>query len=205
VSFEPLAEVVLDPGLPPAVVYAVLLASCVVESFFPPWPADVITLYTGFLAGRGVLAPWTVLGVAVAGTQTGVMTAFWVSRRWGRALFEGPMARYLPISRLGRLESWFARYGAPAIAISRFFPGIRALVTPAAGLAGFAAWKVWVFAGISVVLWNIFVVGIGLVAGREIEWAKRILVRYNAAALLLLAALLVATGLVLLMRRHRRS
>ncbi len=182
--------------------YTVLFFGCVLESFFPPWPADVITLYTGFLAGRGLLAPGVVFGVAVMGTQTGVMGAFWLSRRWGRALLAGPMARFLPTGQLDRLEAWFARYGAPAIAISRFFPGIRALVTPAAGLAGFAAWKVWVFAGVSVVLWNVFVVGVGLVAGRELGWAKRILVRYNTAALIAAAAIVLAGSLIYIYRRR---
>jgi len=201
-SLEHLAELLLDPGLPVPLVYTVLFVGCVIESFFPPWPADVITMYMAFLAGRGVLAPGTVLGVAIVGTQTGVMGAFWVSRRWGRSLLAGPLARYLPTGQLGRLEAWFARYGAPAIAISRFFPGIRALVTPAAGLAGFAAWKVWVFAGVSVVLWNIFVVGIGLVAGQQLDWAKQILVHYNAVALGLLG-LVVAAIVVTAIWRYR--
>ncbi|MGH7320925.1 MAG: DedA family protein [Candidatus Rokuibacteriota bacterium] len=163
-----------------------------------------MTLYTGFLAGRGLLAPAVVFGVAVMGTQTGVMSAFWLSRRWGRTLFTGPMARYLPMGQLDRLEAWFARYGAPAIALSRFLPGIRALVTPAAGLAGFATWKVWVYAGVSVVLWNVFVVGVGLVAGRELGWAKQILVRYNTAALIAVASIVLAGSLIYLYRRRTR-
>jgi membrane protein DedA with SNARE-associated domain len=201
---ERLAELVLDPGLPAPLVYAVLFVGCVLESFFPPWPADVITMYTAFLAGRGLLAPGTVLGVAIVGTQTGVMGAFWIARLWGRSLLAGPLGRYLPVGQLDRLEGWFGRYGAPAIAISRFFPGIRALVTPAAGLAGFAAWKVWVFAGASVVLWNVFVVGLGLVAGRELEWSQRLLVRYNAVALAV-AALVVASVIAVALWRRRRG
>jgi membrane protein DedA with SNARE-associated domain len=188
---ERLAELVLDPGLPAPLVYAVLFVGCVLESFFPPWPADVITMYTAFLAGRGLLAP-------------GVMGAFWIARLWGRSLLAGPLGRYLPVGQLDRLEGWFGRYGAPAIAISRFFPGIRALVTPAAGLAGFAAWKVWVFAGASVVLWNVFVVGLGLVAGRELEWSQRLLVRYNAVALAV-AALVVASVIAVALWRRRRG
>jgi membrane protein DedA with SNARE-associated domain len=199
-----LAELVLDPGIPAPLVYAVLFVGCVLESFFPPWPADVITMYTGFLAGRGVLAPGAVLGVAIAGTQTGVMGAFWIARCWGRSLLAGSLGRYLPIGQLGRLEGWFAHYGAPAIAISRFFPGIRALVTPAAGLAGLAAWKVWVFAGVSVVLWNIFVVGLGLVAGRELDWARSLMVRYNAVALSAVGLAVASVIAAALWRRRRR-
>jgi membrane protein DedA with SNARE-associated domain len=164
----------------------------------------VISVYAGFLAGRGMLAPVAVFASAVVGTQVGVMAVFWITRRWGRALLAGPMGRYLPAERLGRLEAWFARYGAPAIAISRFFPGIRALVMPAAGLAAFPAWKVWVFAGVSVVIWNAFVVGLGLLAGTHLDWAKDILVRYNTVAGTIVGVAVVAWLGIVVYRRYRR-
>jgi membrane protein DedA with SNARE-associated domain len=204
VSLERLAELLLDPGIPPALIYAVVFGSCVLEAFFPPWPTDVISVYAGFLAGRGLLAPTAVFATAIVGTQVGVMAAFWIGRRWGRALLAGPMGRFLPADRLERLDAWFARYGAPAIAISRFFPGIRALVMPAAGLAGFPAWKVWVFAGISVVIWNALVVGLGLLAGTHLDWARGMLVRYNAIAGAIVAVALVSWLGIVLYRRYRR-
>lgn len=203
-NLDHLAAVVLDPGIPPVVLYAVVFGSCILESFFPPWPTDVIAVYAGFLAGRGRLDPTLVFAVAIGGTQTGVMGAFWLGRHWGRALLTGPMGRYLPAGHLGQLEAWFDRYGAPAIAVSRFFPGVRALVTPAAGLAGLAAWKVWVFAGVSVVLWNVLVVSVGLLAGTQLDWAKQILVRYNTAALAVLAAAGLGAALVWACRRYAR-
>jgi membrane protein DedA with SNARE-associated domain len=204
VSLDRLAAVILDPGVPPALIYAAVFLSCILESFFPPWPTDVISLYAGFLAGRGLLAPGLVFAAAVVGTQIGVMAVFWLSRRWGRALLTGPMGRYIPRERLARLEAWFARYGAPAIAISRFFPGIRALVMPAAGLARFATWKVWVFAGISIVIWNAFVVGVGLLAGSHLDWAKSFLVRYNAVAGAIVGLVVVSLIVRFAYRRLRR-
>jgi membrane protein DedA with SNARE-associated domain len=201
---ERLAAALLDPGIPPALVYTAVFFSCILESFFPPWPTDVISIYAGFLAGRGYLAPSLVLLAAVLGTQIGVMAVFWMSRRWGRALLEGPLGRYVPRTRLVQLELWFARYGAPAISISRFFPGVRALVMPAAGLAGFSAWKVWVYAGLSVVLWNMFVVGIGLLAGTHLDRAKHFLVQYNTLAGAIVGVAVAAVVLRTLYRRRRR-
>ena len=197
---ERLAEFLLDPGVSPLLIYAIVFVSCILESFFPPWPTDVIAIYAGFLAGRGVLTAEVVFLAAIIGTQVGVMAVFFLSRHWGRALLAGPLGRYVPLERLARLEVWFARYGAPAIAISRFLPAVRALVMPAAGLAGFPAWKVWVFAGVSVVLWNVFVVGVGLLAGTHLPWAKQVLVRYNVVAGVLVSVVV----LVLLVRFSRR-
>ncbi len=200
-----LAEFVLDPGIPPLAIYTILFVSCVLESFFPPWPTDVIVVYAGFLAGRGQLEQGVVLTVAIAGTQAGVMAMFWLARRWGPSLLVGPLGRLCRADRLAQLERWFARYGVPAVAISRFFPGIRALVMPTAGLARFSAWKVLWWAGFSVVVWNVLVVGLGVFAGTHLDWAKQVLVSYNAVAFGILAVGLVGGGLWLYRTRARRS
>ncbi|HWC02787.1 MAG TPA: DedA family protein [Methylomirabilota bacterium] len=206
-SLDRLAEFVLDPGIQPFAIYAIVFLSCVLESFFPPWPADVIAVYAGFLAGRGQLDRGVVLAVAIAGTQSGVMATFWLARRWGPALFLGRFGRFCRADRrLAQLEGWFARYGVPAVAISRFFPGIRALVMPAAGLARFSASKVLCWAGLSVVAWNALVVGLGVVAGTHLDWAKQMLMGYNAVAFGVVVAGLVAGGLLFFYRaRARRS
>jgi membrane protein DedA with SNARE-associated domain len=160
----------------------------------------VIAVYAGFLAGRGRLEQGIVLAVAIAGTQIGVMATFWLGRCWGPALLEGRFGRLFRAHRLEQLERWFARYGVPAVAISRFFPGVRALVMPAAGLARFSAWKVLWWAGLSVVVWNVLVVGLGVLAGTHVGWAKQVLVGYNTVAFAILGTGVVAGGLVLLYR-----
>jgi membrane protein DedA with SNARE-associated domain len=76
---------------------------------------------------------------------------------------------------------------------------------PAAGLAGFAAWKVWVFAGVSVIVWNVFVVGVGVLAGSHLEGAKQLLVRYNLVAGVIVGAAVVTILGRFLWRRHRHS
>jgi len=95
-SLDHLAEIVLDPGIPPLLIYSVVFLSCILESFFPPWPTDLIVLYAAFLAGRGQLEQWLVLAAAITGTQVGVMAIFWLARRYGPALLGGPLGRVLP-------------------------------------------------------------------------------------------------------------
>jgi membrane protein DedA with SNARE-associated domain len=205
-NLDRIAELVLDPGIPPLAVYTIVFLSCILESFFPPWPTDVLVLYAGFLAGRGQLQQGIVLAVAIAGTQVGVMTTFWLARRWGPRLLAGRFGRLFHADRLVQLEHWFARFGVPAVAISRFFPGIRALVMPAAGLARFSAWKVLWWAGLSVVVWNALVVGLGVLTGAHLDRAKQVLVGYSTVTFAIVAAGLVAGAVVLLYRaRGRRS
>jgi membrane protein DedA with SNARE-associated domain len=205
VDLERLAELVLDPGVPALAIYAIIFLSCILESFFPPWPTDVLVMYAGFLAGRGRLDHGLVLLAAIAGTQVGVMAIFWLARRWGPALLVGRFGRLVNADRLAVLERWFGRYGVAAVAVSRFFPGIRALVMPAAGLAGFSAWKVLLWAGLSVVVWNVLVVGLGVIAGTHLDWARRVLVRYNLVAGIVVLAAIIVAGFLVVRARARRS
>ena len=203
-NLDRLAELVLDPGVPPLAIYAVLFLSCILESFFPPWPTDVIALYAGFLAGRGQLEHGIVLALAIVGTQIGVMSTFALARRYGPALLAGRLGKLLHAHRLAQLEWLFACYGVPAVAVSRFFPGIRALVMPAAGLARFSAWKVLWWVGLSVVVWNVLVIGLGVLAVTHLDWAKQVLVGYNTVALGVLAAGLIAAGVIFFYRTRTR-
>ena len=139
-NLDRLAEIVLDPGIPSLLIYVCVFLSCILESFFPPWPTDVLVLYAGFLAGRGQLEQSLVLVVAIVGTQIGVMAVFWLTRRWGPVIFLSRFGRLVDARRLEQLERWFARWGVPAVAISRFFPGIRAPVTTAPSSASRPAW-----------------------------------------------------------------
>jgi len=119
-------------------------------------------------------------------------------------IFVSRFGRLVDARRLEQLEHWFVRWGVPAVAISRFFPGIRALVMPAAGLARFSAWKVLWWAGISVVAWNTLVVGLGVLAGTHLDWARQVLLGYNAVALGIVGVAVVGTGIVLLCRARAR-
>jgi membrane protein DedA with SNARE-associated domain len=205
-NLDRLAELVLDPGIPPLLIYAGVFLSCVLESFFPPWPTDVLVLYAAFLAGRGQLEAGLVLLIAILGTQAGVMAVFWLTRRWGPAIFLSRFGRLVHAHRLEQLEHWFARWGVPAVAISRFFPGVRALVMPAAGLARFSAWKVLWWAGLSVVVWNTLVVVLGVLAGTHLDWAQQVLMGYNTVAACIVGLALVGTVAFLVYRaRARRS
>ena len=75
-DLERLATIVFDPHIPPAVILVVVFASCILESFFPPWPTDVISLYAGFLAGRGVIQErMAAIGYGEGSPQTSNATA----------------------------------------------------------------------------------------------------------------------------------
>ena len=113
------------------------MALSAVENVFPPVPADTAVALGAFLARRGEISvvPLGILCWA-ANTATAAWTYFF-ARSHGAAFFkEGWGRRILPPAAMTALQEAYAKYGVAAIFLSRFLPGVRAAVTPFAGVVG---------------------------------------------------------------------
>ena len=118
-------------SLPPVALYAALALTAAAENVFPPLPADTVVAFGSFLAARG---HGTAIGSFLAtwiGNIAGAMGMYVVGRRLGaervmRRLRGGKRAEQ-------RLQVLYGKYGVLALALSRFLPGVRALVPPFAG------------------------------------------------------------------------
>jgi membrane protein DedA with SNARE-associated domain len=137
-------------SVPTAVLYAVLAAVSAIENVFPPVPADTIVAFGSFLAARG---HGTALGAFLAtliGNLAGAMGMFAVGRRYGA----GPLERRLGSERgAKRIQALYGRYGLSALFVSRFIPGVRALVPPFAGALRLPALRVGIVIGSASALW----------------------------------------------------
>ncbi len=119
--------------LPVAALYASLALFAAIENIFPPVPADSVVAFGSFLAARG---PGTVLGAFLStwvGNVAGAMAMYVVGRRFGAEWLEARMARRSEGDVQGKLERMYGKYGLAAIFMSRFLPGVRAVVPPFAG------------------------------------------------------------------------
>lgn len=120
-------------GLPSPVLYLALAAAAAVENVFPPFPADTVVAFGSFLAARGRAAFAGAFLAAWLGNVAGAMIVYGIARGAGGAL-RGP--RFVPregSDSARRLRAFYERRGLVALAISRFVPGVRALVPPVAG------------------------------------------------------------------------
>src|SRR5438552_14683970 len=124
-------------GLPGAAVYAVLVVLSAVENVFPPVPADVAVVLGAFLSRQGLVSA-PLLGVLcwMANTASSAGMYFYARAHGRRWLASGWRSRLVPSRSLAALEDAYARHGVYGIFLSRFLPGIRAAVTPVAGVAG---------------------------------------------------------------------
>jgi membrane protein DedA with SNARE-associated domain len=122
--------------LPPMAFYAVIGGMAALENVFPPIPADTAVAIGAMLSVGGRV---TALGVFVAtwlGNVGAAVVVYAGARTVGRGFFRGQIGRrLLRREQLARLERLYARHGVWAIFLSRFVPGLRAIVAPFAGVA----------------------------------------------------------------------
>lgn len=120
-------------SLPPAALLSAMAVLAAIENVFPPIPADAIVALGGFLAARKGASPWPAFLVVWGGNMAGVVLMYVLGRRYGTAALE----RRYKLDRSGtadaRVLRWHQRYGTLAFFLSRFVPGVRAVVPPVAG------------------------------------------------------------------------
>jgi membrane-associated protein len=191
-------------ALPGAAVYAVLVVLSAVENVFPPVPADVAVVLGAFLARGGtVSAP--LLGVLCWLGNTASSAAIYLyARSHGRHFFAaGWPRRLMPPASLAALESAYARHGVYGIFLCRFLPGIRAAVTPFAGVAGVSAARALVPSALASAIWYAFLVVVGWLAGASWAHARALLEAANhlLGVIALAAAAILAAWLWVRSRR----
>jgi membrane protein DedA with SNARE-associated domain len=193
-------------ALPPTALYGALAVVAAIENIFPPVPADTIVAFGAFLAARGdaslagaFLATWL-------GNVAGALLMYALGRRFGgdglRHRFLGVTDRHGASDRITRL---YARYGIPALFLSRFLPGVRALVPPVAGALRVPAVTASLAIALASALWygTIAVLAYNVGARWEVL-AERISSLSRTAGLAALGVTAVVVLVVVLRRRRRR-
>ena len=118
---------------PLALLYLIMAAFAAVENVFPPIPADTVVALGSWLAARGQGSPlWAFLSVWV-GNIAGASAMYYVGRRHGTAWIERRFPKIADEKSENRFRELHRKYGAASLFLSRFIPGVRALVPPFAG------------------------------------------------------------------------
>ena len=192
-------------GLPAPAVYATLAVLSAVENVFPPVPADVAVALGAFLAHRGEVNAvllgtlcWLANCVSAAGT-------YLLGRRYGASFFGAGWRRsMLPPEAMRALRDAYDRHGVLGIFVSRFLPGVRAAVTPFAGIAGLDPVRALLPAAAASAIWYALLIAAGTTLG--LQWAAvRALVERVTGVLTIVGVLAAAAAVVWLVRRRRRS
>lgn len=192
-------------GLPSPWIYATLVVLSAIENVFPPVPADVAVVLGAFLSHRGLTSA-PVVGVLcwLANTASSAGMYFY-ARAHGRRFFEeGWPRRFMPPPTLRALEEAYARHGVYGIFLSRFLPGIRAGVTPFAGVVGISPLRALIPSASASAIWYAFLVAAGAALGLNFEAAKGLVGSTNRVLGLVSVAVVMLAALWL-WRRYRQA
>ena len=162
--------------LPELAVYIVLMALSALENIFPPVPADVAVVLGAFLAQRGLTSA-PVLGVMcwLANTASAAGMYFYARRHGARFFEKGWRRKLMPPESIAAIQTAYQRHGVLGIFLSRFLPGIRAAVTPFAGVVGMPPLRALLPAASASAIWYAVLVGFGSFLGVNWETARALL------------------------------
>jgi membrane protein DedA with SNARE-associated domain/uncharacterized tellurite resistance protein B-like protein len=191
--------------LPPAAVYIVLGLLAAIENVLPPVPSDAAVALGALLSVRGVTTPLGVFLVTWLANLAGAAGVYFASRRYGRRLFATATGRRLLAPRsLAIIEREYLRFGVAGIFVSRFLPGIRAVVPPFAGLVNLSPLRTLVPMGLASAIWYGGITLLGSVIGTEWDRINRIITGVNRTLGLVAVGLVVAGITAFLLNRRRR-
>lgn len=170
--------------------YWVLVIGCLLEG-------ETLLVLGGFAASRGHLDLVAVMAIAAVSGFAGDQFFFWIGRRHGPAA----LARFPSVAaQAGRMYRLIERYNVWVIVGVRFAYGLRIAGPILIGSSRIRPLRFAVFNAIGAVLWASLVAGVGYVFG---EAARALIGEIHSIEGWLLLALLVAAGLILLVRRAR--
>jgi membrane protein DedA with SNARE-associated domain len=192
--------------LPGVAVYAVLIALSALENVFPPVPADIAVVLGAFLGRQGIVsAPLLGLLCWMANTASSAGMYFY-ARTHGRRFFAtGWRRKLMPPEAIAVLEKAYGRHGVYGIFFSRFLPGVRAAVTPFAGVAGMRPARALIPSASASAIWYAFLVAAGSVLAESWPRAQALLVDANRALAIVAGSIAVLVTLLWWRQRRKRA
>ena len=190
--------------LPGGAVYAVLVALSALENIFPPVPADIAVVLGAFLGRQGIVSAPLLGLLCWLGNTASSAGMYFYARSHGRRFFAtGWRRKLMPPEAIAALEKAYGRYGVYGIFVSRFLPGVRAAVTPFAGVAGMRPARALIPSASASAIWYAFLVTAGSVLAQSWPRAQALLADANRA-LAIVAGLVIAIVVFFWWRARRR-
>lgn len=192
--------------LPVSALYTVLVVTAAIENIIPPFPSDVVVAFGSFVIAQG--GRGSMFGVFLAtwsGNVAGAMLVYALGRRYGAERLERRLAGKHAESTDARIRRMFERYGMPAIFVSRFIPGVRAVVPAFAGALRLSVVSTAIMVASASAIWYGLVTTVAFRVGADWEELRGTITRYGRTAAIIGAVLLVIGVAAWLIARKRRT
>ena len=193
-------------ALPPAALYVMLALVAAAENFVPPIPADVIVSFGAFLAAREQRSPIPTIIAVVVGNVGGALGMLALGRRFGADWIRRRLRGVMGDNAEQRVQAWYDRYGLPALFLSRFLPGVRAVVPPLAGAIRVPLPGAIAAIATASTIWYATLAIIAYRLGSQWDKIAGAIKRFQTGAAIAAAAIVVVAVVAwLIVRRRRRA
>lgn len=191
--------------LSPGTLYAVLAITAAIENIFPPFPADVVVAFGSFLVAHGQRGSlWLVFLVTWLGNVTSAILVYYLGRRYGAERLEKRIGGRHAENWHARIHRLFERYGMPAIFVSRFVPGVRAIVPAFAGALRLSVLRTVVMIATASAIWYGLITLVAYRVGSDWDQLSARITRFSTTTGIIGSILLVGITVWLFARRRRK-
>jgi membrane protein DedA with SNARE-associated domain len=193
-------------SLPSAALYVILALVAATENFIPPIPADVIVAFGSFLAARSHRSPVPTIIAVVIGNVGGALGMFALGRRYGADWIRRRLRRVMGEGAEQRVQHMYDQYGLPALFLSRFLPGVRAVVPPLAGAMRVPPAGAIAAIAVASTIWYTALALLAYRLGSQWDRVVAAVKRFESGAAIVAGAVVVlAIAVWFVMRRQRRA
>jgi len=191
--------------VPMSVLYLLMAAFAAVENVFPPVPADTVVALGSWLAARGQGSAFWAIVATWVGNVAGAGAMYFVGRRHGTAWMHRRFPALADEKNERRLRELHGKYGAISLVLSRFIPGVRALVPPFAGALRISPVTTMLSLSLASAVWYGMVSYVAFRAGADWPALMARITRYGRFAAVGAAVIVAAGALGWWLRRQRTA
>jgi membrane protein DedA with SNARE-associated domain len=170
------------------------------ESTFFPFPSEIVMIPAGYLAYKGEMNLYIVVGVGILGSVAGALFNYYLAIHFGRKfLLRYGKYFFIKEETLEKLETFFNKHGELSTFNGRLVPGIRQLISLPAGLARMNIARFSLYTALGAGIWVIVLVALGYLLGSQEELISEYL--HFATLIALLCVVLITLFYII---RHTR-
>ena len=167
------------------------------ENIFPPIPSELILLFGGFMTTYTKL---NIIGMIISSTLGSLIGALLLykigtifSKEKLKILISGKLGRVLKLKNrdIDNANKWFTNKGKKTVFFGRFIPLIRSIISIPAGINKMNISKFITYTLLGSAIWNLVLIILGHIVGRNWKVILKIFKLYSCFALLLLFILLI--------------
>jgi len=192
-------------NVPLTVLYLLMAAFAAVENVFPPVPADTVVALGSWLAARGQGSAFWAFFATWVGNVAGAGAMYAVGRRHGTAWMHRRFPALADEKNERRMRELHGKYGAASLVLSRFIPGVRAVVPPFAGALRMSPVTTMLALSLASAVWYGLVSYLAFKAGSDWESLMARVSRLGRFTAVGAAALVALAALIWWIRRRRRA